>query len=103
MNTLAYADIEAQDSSMASTISSSFQQLSMSFGLASGTLVTAWFLGRVPQTNQAMVTGALHHGFWALAVMTILSAGIFWRLRKRDGDSISRGREAAREAEPVAQ
>ncbi|WP_202033745.1 MFS transporter [Massilia sp. Se16.2.3] len=90
MNTLAYADIDAKDSSMASTISSSFQQLSMSFGLATGTLVTAWFLGHVPQTNPVLVTGALHHGFWALAMMTILSAVIFWRLRRRDGDSISR-------------
>jgi MFS family permease len=103
MNTLAYADIESGDTSMASTISSSFQQLSMSFGLAAGSLVTAWFLGRVPQTNQALVAGALNHAFWALALMTIVSAGIFWSLRRQDGDSISRGRAVANEAEPVAQ
>lgn len=103
MNTLAYADIETGDSSMASTISSSFQQLSMSFGLATGSLVTAWFLGRIPQTNQVLVTDALHRGFWALSIMTVLSAAVFWRLRKSDGDSISRGREKASEAEPVAQ
>ena len=41
---------------MASTIASSMQQLSMSFGLAAGSLVTAWFLGDVPQTDRAMVT-----------------------------------------------
>jgi hypothetical protein len=35
--------------------------------------------------------------------MTVLSAGIFWRLRRQDGDSISRGRAVAKEAEPVAQ
>lgn len=103
MNTLAYADIETKDTSMASTISSSFQQLSMSFGLAAGSLVTAWFLGRVPQTNQVLVTGALHHAFDTLAVLTVVSAVIFWRLRREDGDSISRGREKAAEAEPVAQ
>jgi EmrB/QacA subfamily drug resistance transporter len=91
MNTLAYADVEQKDSSMASTISSSFQQLSMSFGLATGTLVTAWFLGRVPQTDQAMVTRALHHGFQTLAVMTVLSSLVFWRLRRSDGESISKG------------
>ncbi|HWH48769.1 MAG TPA: MFS transporter, partial [Burkholderiales bacterium] len=34
MNSMAYADTEARDSSMASTIASSMQQLSMSFGLA---------------------------------------------------------------------
>ncbi|MFC4929192.1 DHA2 family efflux MFS transporter permease subunit [Massilia sp. GCM10023247] len=103
MNTLAYADIEPNDTSMASTISSSFQQLSMSFGLATGSLVTAWFLGRIPQTNQVLVTDALHRGFWALALMTVISAAVFRRLRKSDGDSISRGRATASQAEPVAQ
>src|SRR5207247_570072 len=34
MNTLAYADVDGPDTSMASTIASSMQQLSMSFGLA---------------------------------------------------------------------
>jgi EmrB/QacA subfamily drug resistance transporter len=98
MNTLAYADIEQKDSSMASTISSSFQQLSMSFGLASGSLVTAWFLGRVPQTDQVMVTSALHHAFLALAITTMLSSLVFWRLRRSDGESISRGKQRVEEA-----
>ena len=102
MNTLAYADIEQNDSSMASTISSSFQQLSMSFGLAAGTLVTAWFLGPEPQSGPAVATEALHHAFATLAVLTILSSLVFWRLRRDDGDSISRGRAVAEEAEPVA-
>lgn len=91
MNTLAYADIAPRDSSMASTISSSLQQLSMSFGLATGSLVTAWFLGHVPQTNQAQVTSALHHAFVTLAVVTMCSAAVFARLRPDDGESISKG------------
>jgi EmrB/QacA subfamily drug resistance transporter len=106
MNTLAYSDIEPRDSSMASTIASSFQQLSMSFGLAAGTLVTAWFLGRVPQTNQAMVTVALHHGFQFLALMTMLSSLAFWRLRRGDGESISKGKTAtavAQDPTPLSQ
>lgn len=102
MNTLAYADVEAKDTSMASTISSSFQQLSMSFGLAAGSIVTAWFLGGVSQTNQGQVTQALHHGFAVLAGLTVLSSLIFWRLRSNDGDSISRGQiKAQQAAEPV--
>jgi len=98
MNTLAYADVEQKDSSMASTISSSFQQLSMSFGLASGSLVTAWYLGRVPQTNQVMVTSALHHAFLTLAITTMLSSIVFWRLRRNDGESISRGKQRLQQA-----
>jgi EmrB/QacA subfamily drug resistance transporter len=103
MNTLAYADIEGRDSSMASTMSSSFQQLSMSFGLAAGSLVTAWFLGAVPQTNRPMVTQALHHAFLALGVLTMGSSIVFRRLRRNDGESISKGQANAAKEAPVAQ
>jgi EmrB/QacA subfamily drug resistance transporter len=102
MNTLAYADIEPKDSSMASTMASSFQQLSMSFGLATGSLVTAWFLGRVPQTDEVMVTRALHHAFIALALMTMLSSIVFARLRHGDGESITRSKEATAVAQDPA-
>ncbi|MBD8540661.1 DHA2 family efflux MFS transporter permease subunit [Oxalobacteraceae sp. CFBP 8755] len=101
MNTLAYADIEPADSSMASTISSSLQQLSMSFGLAAGSIVTAWFLGDVSQTNGGQVTQAIHHGFMALAILTLFSSLVFWRLRRDDGDSISQSRGVAKTVEPV--
>lgn len=91
MNSLAFADIDDKDSSMASTISSSFQQLSMSFGLAIGSLVAGWYLGNVPQTDRVLVTNALHHAFLTLSVITVMSSVAFWRLRRDDGESISRG------------
>lgn len=100
MNTLAYADIDPKDSSQASTLSSSFQQLSMSFGLASGSIVTAWFLGKVSQTNQVQVTNAIHHAFLTLAIVTMFSAILFYRLRREDGESISKGKAAAAVAAP---
>ncbi|GAB3406308.1 DHA2 family efflux MFS transporter permease subunit [Massilia agilis] len=105
MNTLAYADVGQKDTSMASTISSSLQQLSMSFGLAAGTLITAWFLGNVPQTNQPMVESALHHAFIALSVLTIASSAVFWALKPNDGESISKGakRRADEESTSAAQ
>lgn len=95
MNTLAYADVAQADSSMASTISSSFQQLSMSFGLAAGSLVAGYYLGAVPQTNQCMVTSALHSAFVALSIVTILSSLAFWTLKRDDGESISKGSKIA--------
>ena len=52
MNSMAYADIEPPDSSMASTIASTLQQMSMSFGLACGSLIAGWYLGDVPQTDR---------------------------------------------------
>lgn len=103
MNSLAYADISDADSSNASTMSSSFQQLSMSFGLAAGSIVAAWYLGKVPQTDQAMVTSALHHAFLTLAALTMLSSLTFWRLRPGDGDSISKGSPAQRPAPAPAE
>lgn len=94
MNSIAYADVTATDSSMASTIASSMQQLSMSFGLATGSLLTGWFLGDLPQSNRLALTSAIHHAFLTLAVVTILSSLTFWSLRKEDGESISKAGSA---------
>lgn len=94
MNTIAYADVEGPDSSMASTIASSMQQLSMSFGLAAGSLVTGWYLGDLPQSNRMALTSALHHAFLTLAVLTVLSSATFWTLRRSDGESISHAKRS---------
>jgi EmrB/QacA subfamily drug resistance transporter len=91
MNTLAYADVEGPETSMASTLASSMQQLSMSFGLAAASLVAGWFLGNVPQTDHALVTSALHRAFLILAAATFVSSLTFWRLRPGDGEAVSRG------------
>ena len=89
MNSMAYADIETPDSSMASTIASSLQQMSMSFGLACGSLIAGWYLGELPQTDQAAVTTALHYAFLTLGGLTMLSSLSFWTLRSDDGKSVS--------------
>jgi EmrB/QacA subfamily drug resistance transporter len=91
MNSMAYADVKTEDSSMASTIASSLQQMSMSFGLAFGSIVTAWYLGDLPQSDRAAVMNALHHAFLTLGAMTILSSLSFWTLRTHDGENVSRG------------
>jgi EmrB/QacA subfamily drug resistance transporter len=90
MNSIAYADIEPADSSMASTIASSLQQLSMSFGLACGSLIAGWYLGDLPQTDRVALTSALHHAFFTLAVLTALSSITFWTLRRSDGEGLAK-------------
>ncbi|MDN2674580.1 DHA2 family efflux MFS transporter permease subunit [Janthinobacterium sp. SUN026] len=97
MNTIAYADVDKNDSSMASTIASSMQQLSMSFGLAFGSLITGWYLGDMPQSDRAMLSTALHHAFLTLAALTVLSSLTFWTLRRDDGESISKGTDSDEE------
>ena len=91
MNTMAFADIADTDVAMASTMASTMQQMSMSFGLALGSLVAGFYLADRPQTDHAAVTQALHYAFLTLATMTVLSALSFRTLKADDGESVSRG------------
>lgn len=94
MNSMAYADIDAADTAMASTMASTFQQMSMSFGLAFGSLTTAYFLNGLSQSDRVAVTSSLHHAFLTLAVLTVVSSLSFWTLRPQDGESVSKGSSA---------
>lgn len=98
INSMAYADVSPADSSMASTIASTLQQISMSFGLAVGTLIAAAFLGDLPQSDRSAVTVALHHAFIALGAFTAISALSFITLKATDGESISGGKVRQPEA-----
>jgi EmrB/QacA subfamily drug resistance transporter len=92
LNSMGYADIAPEDSSMATSIASTCQQMSLSFGLACGSIIAAWYLGDVSQTDQLAVTTALHRTFVTVGSLTILSSLSFWTLKPGDGDSVSRGR-----------
>lgn len=94
MNSLAFADIDARSSSMANTIASTMQQMSMSFGLACGSLLTGWYLGGLPQTDQVAVTNALHAAFITLGIATIVSSLSFWTLHPKDGHALTGQSEA---------
>jgi MFS family permease len=89
MNSLVYADIDDSDASKASSISSTAQQLSLSFGVAIGSLVAAWFLGHVDQASIAQTIPALHKAFFALGLITIVSSITFLGLHTYDGNNIS--------------
>jgi MFS family permease len=95
VNGMAYADIAPTDSSMATSIASTMQQLSLSFGLAAGSLLAGWYLGNVSQTDPVAVTHALHLTFLTVGGLTMLSSLAFWTLRPGDGDNVSRGRVPA--------
>ncbi len=95
VNSMAYADVEPAESSMATSIASTCQQMSLSFGLACGSLIAGWFLGDMPQTDQQAVTMALHHTLLTVGGLTVLSSLSFWTLRPGDGDNVSRANEPA--------
>jgi MFS family permease len=90
MNTLAYADVPDERSSMASTIASTLQQMSLSFGVATASLAAAIFIpDRLHSSSQQLVHG-IHSALLALGACTILSALIFRQLKPADGASVSR-------------
>lgn len=91
MNSMAYADVSDQDTAMASTMASTLQQLSMSFGLACGSLVVGYWLAGQPQSDAVAVREALHHTFLTIGAITLLSSATFWTLRANDGESVSKG------------
>lgn len=90
MNTLVYADVSAEETSSASTISSTGQQMSISFGVASASLVTALFIPNRYTASSAEMMSGIHKGFLVLGAMTIVSSMVFWRLKSGDGASVSR-------------
>jgi MFS family permease len=89
MNSLAYADINAAQTSMASTMASTLQQLAMSWGLALGTQLTAYLLRDAPHPGAIEVSTALHTTFIVLGAATVLSALSFCTLHAQDGAAIS--------------
>jgi len=89
MNTLVYADITEEQTSRASSIASTMQQMSISFGVATASLATAFFIpDRFHLSAREMIHGA-HHAFFALGGLTILSTIIFRELKSIDGATVS--------------
>jgi EmrB/QacA subfamily drug resistance transporter len=94
MNTLVYADVKEADASMASTIASTMQQMSMSFGVAAASLTTAVFVPERFRSSPPELMHGIHLAFLVLGGLTVLSAGVFQELRREDGDSVSQHKVA---------
>ncbi len=88
MNTLAYADVDDSSASMASTIASTMQQMSVSFGIATASLATVVFIPRTTSASETMIDG-VHKAFIALGSLTVISAFVFTRLKRDDGDNVA--------------
>ncbi len=95
MNTLAYADTSDAEASDASTIASTAQQLSISFGIAFASLVTGWFLGGIDRSNADLLVPALHKAYLLLGAVTFASAATFLTLKRGDGSNVSGHAEEA--------
>jgi MFS family permease len=88
MNTLVYADITDKDASSASSIASTMQQMSISFGVAAAGLTTAFFVPSLHSNSVEMIHG-IHKALIVLGIMTIGSTIVFRSLKSDDGDDVS--------------
>ena len=93
MNTLVYADVTEEQTSSASSIASTMQQMAVSFGVASASLVTAFFLPDRHSSDAPQFIHGIHRAFFALGGMTLFSTIVFRQLKKGDGDVVSHGKE----------
>ena len=90
MNTLVYADVTAEQTSNASSIASTTQQMSISFGVASAGLLIALFIpDRFHSSAPEMIHG-IHLAFLALGGITIAATIVFRELKSVDGETTSR-------------
>lgn len=89
MNTLVYADIADKDTSMANSIALTAQMMAWSFGVAAASLLTAFYLGDLPQSDRVSFVSALHYSLLTLGTLTICSALSFRRLHRNDGNNVS--------------
>jgi EmrB/QacA subfamily drug resistance transporter len=89
MNTLVYADIDEKDASNASSIASTMQQMSISFGVAAAGLATAMFVPVAHSRPNEMIQG-IHKALIGLGILTIASTIVFKSLKAGDGADVSR-------------
>jgi MFS family permease len=89
MNTLVYADTTDEQTSAASSIASTMQQMSISFGVATAGLATAFFVPSSGQSGPTEMIHGIHKALVALGVLTMVSTIVFHSLKREDGDAVS--------------
>lgn len=89
MNTLAYADVNAEQASAASTIASTAQQLAMSFGVAAASLAAAFFIPDHTRASAPEMIRGIHLALRVLGAMTVVTTVLFGGLKATDGAAIS--------------
>lgn len=96
MNSLAYADMPEENLSSATSIVSTTQQLSQSFGVAAAALLLRYY---APAGNNAfLLTPAIfHHAFFTLGCMTLITTLIFLNLKPGDGHQMLRKPDSAKQ------
>ena len=90
MNTLAFADLDEADDSAGSSIASTVQQMSLSFGVAIASLATIILLGGNRHPDPAKMVWGIHRTFLVMGLFTMGTAWVFKNLKPDDGASVSK-------------
>jgi MFS family permease len=91
MNSLAFADIDQENLSAATSVMGTLQQLAQSFGVAVAALCLRIFSDDFANLNIA----DFHYTFIAMGVLTLFSTLIFIRLKPEDGSAMLHGAKPA--------
>lgn len=103
MGSLTYADLDGTEASMGSSIASTVQQMSMSFGVAVASILTAIYLGGLghaaqPAGDQEMIAG-IHRTLITVGLFTVAASTVFLGLGRSDGAAVSRHEDELAEAQ----
>lgn len=89
MNTLVYADVVGRQTSGASTIYTTAQQLAISFGVAGAALIAAFFVPAVDAGQSGPIIQGVQQAFLFLGILTIVSAVVFVELKSDDAADVA--------------
>ena len=89
LNSLIFADVSENDLSATSSITSTIQQLSQSFGVAVSAIFIRSYSSLYSEQAEITIT-TIHLTLFSIGLLTILSATIFLKLKKGDGHQMIR-------------
>ena len=87
MNSLAYANINEEELSAATSIMSTIQQLAQSFGIAFAAILITLFSPQFSDYSLNIIS-PIEHSFFAMGIITLFSISIFIKLKPEDGQEL---------------
>lgn len=88
MNSLAYAEINQEDLSSSTSITSTTQVLAQTLGVAVGAMLLRFYSSSNLKQSTILTTTVFHQVFLAMSVLTLISVFIFARLKSNDGQQM---------------
>ncbi|MBA2648836.1 MAG: DHA2 family efflux MFS transporter permease subunit [Legionella sp.] len=87
MNSLAYANVDVEDMSAATSIMSTIQQLGLSFGVAISAILVTFYSYELT-SYRVLNLKTFHYTFISLTILTLLACFIFIHIKNEDGKEL---------------